>query len=58
VTASCCSRSTSSLFALGWVVALAAWNAVDVDRLPRSRRRDRIVGRVVLPLLGFLAFFR
>jgi hypothetical protein len=46
------------LFVLGWVVALAAWNAVDVDRLPRSPRRDRIVGRLVLPLLGFLAFFR
>jgi hypothetical protein len=47
-----------ALFTLGWGTALAAWNAVDVERLPRSRSRDRLVGGVVLPLLGFLALFR
>lgn len=46
------------LFALGWIVALAAWNAFDVERLPPSPRRDRLVGRVVLPLLAFFAFSR
>jgi hypothetical protein len=44
------------LFAAGWIVGLAAWSAADV--LPSSRQRDRLVGRVVLPVLGFLAFFR
>ena len=44
------------LFALGWIVALIAWNALDV--LPQRSRRDRALGRVVLPLLAFLAFGR
>jgi hypothetical protein len=47
-----------TLFALGWIVALVAWNALDVERLPQRRRRDRGVGRVVLPLLALLAFGR
>jgi len=46
------------LFALGWIVALAAWNQIGTARVPRSRRRDRLVGKLVLPLLGFLAFSR
>ena len=46
------------LFALGWIVALAAWNAFDAERLPHSPGRDRLVGRIVLPLLAFLAFSR
>jgi hypothetical protein len=46
------------LFAAGWVVALAAWHAFDVGRVPTSRRRERMIGRVVLPVLAFLAFFR
>jgi hypothetical protein len=46
------------LFAAGWVVALAAWHAFDVGRVPTSRRRERVIGRVVLPMLAFLAFFR
>jgi hypothetical protein len=45
------------LFAAGWIVALAAWHALDVERLPTSRRRERLIGRVVLPVLAFLAFF-
>jgi hypothetical protein len=46
------------LFALGWLVAIAAWNSFDSVRLPASRRRDLLIGRVVLPLLAFFAFFR
>jgi hypothetical protein len=46
------------LFASGWAVALAGWRSFDVARIARSRRRDLRVGRVVLPVLGFLAFFR
>jgi len=47
-----------ALFALGWIVVLAAWNALDTERVPHSRRRDRRIGRVVLPILAFLAFSR
>lgn len=46
------------LFTAGWIVALAAWHALEVERLTMSRHRDRMVGRVVLPVLAFLAFFR
>ncbi|HXV96179.1 MAG TPA: hypothetical protein VD695_06490 [Gaiellaceae bacterium] len=46
------------LFALGWIVALGAWNGIDPGRLPSDRRRDLAVGRFVLPVLAFLAFFR
>jgi hypothetical protein len=46
------------LFASGWAVALAGWRSLDVGRIGRSRRRDLVLGRVVLPVLGFLAFFR
>lgn len=46
------------LFTLGWVVALAAWNRIGTAPLPRSRRRDRLVGTLALPLLALLAFFR
>jgi hypothetical protein len=46
------------LFALGWIVGLVAWNTLEAEGLPRSPRRDRVLGRVVLPVLAFLAFFR
>ena len=46
------------LFASGWAVALATWRSLDVERMARSRRRDLTIGRVVLPVLAFLAFFR
>lgn len=49
---------TLLLFASGWAVALAAWRSFDVERMARSRRRDLTIGRVVLPVLAFLAFFR
>ena len=47
-----------ALLALGWAVALAAWNAFDVERLAGSRRRGRLVGGVVLPLLALVVFSR
>ena len=47
-----------ALFAAGWIVALTAWNTVEVERLPHCPRHDRLVGRVVLPLLAFVAFSR
>jgi hypothetical protein len=46
------------LFASGWAVALAAWRSVAVERIARPRRRELLIGRVVLPVLGFLAFVR
>jgi len=49
---------TVLLFAAGWSVALMAWNAVDVGQLPRSRRRERLIGRFVLPALALAAFSR
>jgi hypothetical protein len=46
------------LFAAGWGVALMSWNEVDVQRLPRSSRRERLLGRIVLPVLALAAFSR
>ena len=47
-----------SLFAAGWIVVLAAWSKIDVARLPVSSRRDRLIGRFLLPLLALAAFSR
>jgi hypothetical protein len=49
---------TLLLFAAGWSVALAAWNAIDPGVLPVSRRRARLLSRFVLPLLALAAFGR
>ncbi len=46
------------LFATGWMTALAAWNAIDVEELPVLRRRDRVVALVGLPILAVPAFAR
>jgi hypothetical protein len=46
------------LFAAGWLVALGGWRAIDDRRLAASRRRDRLLGRVVLPALAFVTFSR
>jgi hypothetical protein len=46
------------LFAAGWLVALAAWNAIDSERLTSSRQRERLLGRVILPALALVAFVR
>jgi hypothetical protein len=47
-----------ALFALGWIVALRAWQAFGADPPGRRRRRDLALGRVVMPVFAFLAFFR
>ena len=46
------------LFAAGWLVALAAWNAIDSERLASSRPRERLLGRIFLPALALVAFVR
>ena len=46
------------LFMAGWLVALVAWNGIEVGSMPTSRGRDRLIGRVVLPVLALLAFGR
>jgi hypothetical protein len=46
------------LFALGWLVTVVAWGALDLERLPSTPARDRLVGRFLLPLLAFFAFVR
>lgn len=47
-----------SMFAAGWMVALAGWLATGCGRLPVSSARERLVGRYVLPALATLAFVR
>lgn len=46
------------LFAAGWIVVRAAWSTIDVERLPDSARRDRLIGRFLLPVLALVAFSR
>jgi hypothetical protein len=46
------------LFVLGWGSALLAWQAITSKSGSGSRRRHRVLGRVVLPLLALLAFSR
>jgi hypothetical protein len=46
------------LFALGWIVAIAAWAAFDSERIRVAVRRERLLGRFVLPVLAFVAFSR
>lgn len=43
-----------ALFALGLALVVLAWSATDAERLPSSRRRDRVVGVVLLALAAFL----
>jgi hypothetical protein len=47
-----------ALFVVGWVVALGAWNAIDVAALPLSPRRAWWLTRVFLPVLAMAAFGR
>jgi hypothetical protein len=35
-----------------------AWNELDVQRLPRYSRRERLLGHIVLPVLALAAFSR
>jgi hypothetical protein len=46
------------LLALGWGSTLVAWQALSPEQMPRSPRRARVLGKVVLPLLAFFAFSR
>jgi hypothetical protein len=48
----------AALFAMGWMVALAGWRALDAACIPRSARRERLAGGAILPALAFLAFVR
>ncbi len=48
-----------ALFAGGWIVSLAAWSRIGpTDTPPTAERRDRLIGRVILPLLALLTFVR
>jgi len=47
-----------ALIVAGWSVALAAWNQLDVDAVPLSPRRARLLSRIVLPVLALAAFGR
>jgi hypothetical protein len=46
------------VFTAGWLVAMTAWHAVDSEALRSSRHRERLIGRVVLPVLALVAFIR
>ena len=46
------------LFARGWAVALVAWHLLGHGLPPLASERQRVIGRLVLPLLAFLAFVR
>ena len=47
-----------ALFVLGVCGAITAWGAVDLSRLPASNERERLVGRVLLPIAAVLVFGR
>jgi hypothetical protein len=47
-----------ALFVLGVCGAMTAWAAIDLSRLPVSSARERLVGRVLLPIAAVLVFGR
>lgn len=47
-----------ALFVLGNVSAVACWVATDFRRLATSARSERLVGRVLLPIVAVLVFAR
>jgi len=47
-----------TLFVLGVCGAMSAWAAIDLSRLPVSTSRERLVGRVLLPIAAVLVFGR
>ena len=47
-----------TLFVLGTCGAIAAWAAIDLSRLPESNARERLIGRVLLPIAAVLVFGR
>jgi hypothetical protein len=46
------------LFMIAGVAAVAAWSAIDLDRLPTSSRAERLVARVLLPIAALVVFSR
>lgn len=46
------------LFVLGGVVVAVAWSAIDLSRVPRPGRRERLVAGTLIPILAMLAFVR
>jgi hypothetical protein len=47
------------LFVLGGAIGIRAWSTVDLDRIPTMpRRRARLLGGVVLPIVGVVVFAR
>ncbi|MGH2946465.1 MAG: hypothetical protein ACRDPC_09450 [Solirubrobacteraceae bacterium] len=46
------------LFVIAAVAAVAAWNAIDLDRLPTSSRAERLVASMLLPVAAFVVFSR
>lgn len=47
-----------ALFVLGSMVALLAWNAIDLARLGDLGRRERLVGGILIPIVAAIAFLR
>jgi hypothetical protein len=47
-----------ALLVLGVVGMALAWRAIDLDRLPASPRRERLVGRVLLPIAAVAVYVR
>jgi hypothetical protein len=47
-----------ALFVLGVCGAITAWAAIDLSRLPVSNARERLVGRVLLPIAAVMVFGR
>jgi hypothetical protein len=47
-----------ALFIVALVAAIAAWSAMDLDRVSVSMRAERLVARIFLPVAAFLAFGR
>jgi hypothetical protein len=47
-----------ALFVAAVVTAVGAWGAMDLGRLATSARRERLVGRMLLPIAALAAFGR
>jgi hypothetical protein len=47
-----------ALFALAAIVAVAAWSALDLDRVATADRAERAIARWALPIAAFVVFSR
>jgi hypothetical protein len=47
-----------TLFVLGGLVAVLAWNAIELARLRDLGRRERLVGGILIPIVAAIAFVR